>query len=318
MRSAVLAIVWENWRLTRLEAAFRLALGILGGAAVLIVSTAGSPNDPVKGTVAATALSVVILANFPIWQSIARLTGGRFLEGYRPGFPFHLLYPRPIPTAVLVGVPMAYDAVSSAILSLISAGLLGLVFGYAFPFLSLAVWISALHLAQAAAQWTTRNRIVQWVGASVAGGTFLGYVTFRGEGWPLLVRPSPVEYAAMLLVGLVSFGLTVAGVARQRRGDTQAAIPRTAASGFADSLVSLFRLRCPTSSAVRAQVWLDVKSSGVPLLTIGVAFAVVNLLVFAAGGPLAFMRPFAVMFSGFSLFALLLLGGNAIFIRLKH
>ena len=41
MRSPVFAMLWamlwENWRLTRVEVAWRLALGIVGGTAVLAV-----------------------------------------------------------------------------------------------------------------------------------------------------------------------------------------------------------------------------------------------------------------------------------------
>ena len=43
MRSPVFtmlwAMLWENWRLTRVEVAWRLALGIVGGTAVLAVSS---------------------------------------------------------------------------------------------------------------------------------------------------------------------------------------------------------------------------------------------------------------------------------------
>jgi hypothetical protein len=318
MRSPILAILWENWRLTRLEVACRLALGIIGGAAVLSAFAAVAPSDAAAGTAASTALNIVIMANFPIWQSIAKLTGGRFMEGYRPGFPFHLLYARPVPTAVLVGVPMAYDALSSAALFLASTAVLGVTFGYAFPLLSLGVWIWTLHLLQAAAQWTTRNRVVQWLGAGGACGLLLAYGVSFGERWPMGFELSPGGHAALVLIGLASFGLTVAGVARQRHGDARAAVPRKKASGFADSFVSLFGLPCPTSSPAYAQVWFDAKSSGLPLLTIGLAFALAIPLLFALGGPLAFVRPFAVMLAGVSVLAVLLLGGNAFGIRRKH
>ncbi len=44
MRSPIVAMLWENWRLTRVEVAWRLALGIVGGAAVLAVFAAVAPN----------------------------------------------------------------------------------------------------------------------------------------------------------------------------------------------------------------------------------------------------------------------------------
>ena len=66
----------------------------------------------------------------------------------------------------------------------------------------------------------------------------------------------------------------------------EAAITWTPGGGLWDRLVNLFRFPCPTSSATRAQVWLDLKSNGLPVLTIGVALAIVILLVSAVSGPI--------------------------------
>ena len=63
-------------------------------------------------------------------------------------------------------------------------------------------------------------------------------------------------------------------------------LPSAQRGGFWDWLVSLFRFPCPTSSATRAQVWLDLKSNGLPVLTIGVALAIVILLLCAVSGPI--------------------------------
>ena len=94
------------------------------------------------------------------------------------------------------------------------------------------------------------------------------------------------DYAVLALIGLVCFGVTVASVSRQRRGDAQAAITRTPGGGWRGWLVKLFRFPCPTSSATRAQVWLDLKSNGLPVLTIGVALAIVILLLWAVSSPI--------------------------------
>ena len=40
MRSPIVAMLWEIWRLTRVEAAWKLALGIVGGLAVLALCAA--------------------------------------------------------------------------------------------------------------------------------------------------------------------------------------------------------------------------------------------------------------------------------------
>src|SRR5687767_4971155 len=102
LRSPVSAMLWENWRLTRVEAAQRTALGIVAGSAALLLFDAG----------AKIAFWILLVIHAVFWLSIAKLNGGRFMDGYKPGFPLYLLYTRPVPTAVFVGVAMAYDAVS--------------------------------------------------------------------------------------------------------------------------------------------------------------------------------------------------------------
>ena len=147
--------------------------------------------------------------------------------------------------------------------------------------------------------------------------------------WPALFDFSLADYALLASIGVASFGLTVAGVARQRRGDARAAIPRTVEwRGFSDWLAGLFRFPCPTTSATRAQVWFDLKSSGLPVLAIGVALAIVIPLLFVVTTQIDvvlsgfYTRPatrgVAVVVAVFSLPAVLILGGNAFGIRARQ
>ena len=104
MQSPVVAILWENWRLTRVEAAWRLALGVLGVSAVLLVFGAVAPNflgerEAVRNVGGVIALFLLVFPNLINWLSTTQL------NGWQAGFPFHLLYTRPVRTAVLVGVP---------------------------------------------------------------------------------------------------------------------------------------------------------------------------------------------------------------------
>ena len=48
MRSPIVAMLWEIWRVTRVEAAWKLALGIVGGLAVLALCAAVAPADNAK------------------------------------------------------------------------------------------------------------------------------------------------------------------------------------------------------------------------------------------------------------------------------
>ena len=166
MQSSVVAMLWENWRLSRVEAANRLWFGILAAAAFLAVA-ATLPNEAAANATA-PALSILVIVHLPQWMSIAKLNGGRFLEGYRPGFPFHLLFARPVRTFVLVGVPMAYDAASGVAFYLASALLLRAVFGAQVPLLGIAAWIAAFRLMQTAVQWATRNRVIQFMASMAA------------------------------------------------------------------------------------------------------------------------------------------------------
>ena len=153
--------------------------------------------------------------------------------------------------------------------------------------------------------------------------------------WPTLFDFPRTDYAWIALIGLASFGVTVAGVTRQRRGDGWAEVPSAQRDGFWDRLVSLFRFPCPTSSATRAQIWLDLKSNGLPVVTIGVALAIVILLVSAVSGPIDaainadprvscpvaecfYARAMPVLFTPLSLLIVLVLAGNAFGIRRKQ
>ena len=127
MPSPVLALLWENWRLTRAEAAQRLVQAIVLTAAVL----AGFASYGTSATsMARVALALLVLTYMPVWLSVARLNGGRFMDGYRPGYPFYFLYTRPVRTFVLVGAPMAYNVAAAVALYIVSALVLRAIFDY--------------------------------------------------------------------------------------------------------------------------------------------------------------------------------------------
>ncbi|HVG55920.1 MAG TPA: hypothetical protein VM846_15885 [Vicinamibacterales bacterium] len=326
MRSPGAAMLWENWRLTRIEAFQRVVQGVVVPAVVLAGAAAFGPID--NGAVR-LALGLLVMTHMPLWLSVAKLNGGRFMDGYRPGYPFYFLYTRPIRTFALVGAPMAYLAASGMAAYLLSALVLRAIFGYPFPLLPLAALIAAYHVAQWAAQWGTSNKVVQFIGSAVGGLGFTLLGMYRTREWPARLDVQFVDYAVLAAVCVVSVGLAVAGVARQRRGEARSVTPRTVTrSGFSEWLAGLFRLPCPTLSATRAQIWFELKTSGLPVLVIGVAFAIVIPLLLAVTTRLdvalsAFFtepatRVVAVLAAMLSVPAVLLLGGNAFGIRARQ
>jgi hypothetical protein len=200
-----------------------------------------------------------------------------------------------------------------------------------------AAWIAALTVVLRAIAWSTRSIVVLTLGSVVtlfSGGSVVGS---RLDAFPNDVDYPLTDYAVMALIGVLCFGVTVASVARQRRGDAQAAITRTPGSGLRGWLIDQFRVPCPTSSATRAQVWLDLKSDGLPVLTIGVLLAIVILLLSALGNPIDaafadeirarlsctnadcfFARAWPVLLTPLSLFVVLGLARNAFGIRRKQ
>jgi hypothetical protein len=356
LRSPTAAMLWELWRLTRTEIAWKLALPIGGGLAAFALAAAFGPSgnparyQDVNDLVAAFALTLIVIPHVMGWLSIAKLNGGQ------PGFPFSLAFTRPVRTAVIVGLPMAYlTAVSSAIY-LVSATVLRVTSGDAFPLLPVTAWMAALTLIGLAASWSTRNRVLQLLVIMYAITKALGLAMERLTAveipntfdwpphlWPTLFDWPRTDYAWIALIGLASVGITVAMVARQRRGDALVTIswaPNHASRAESrDSvwgwLVSLLRLPCPTSSPTRAQLWYDLTANGLPVLAIGLVLAIVILLVAAVAGPVDaainanprvscpiaecfYVRTVPVLFTPFSLFIVLFLGGNAFGIRRRQ
>ncbi|MGH9238234.1 MAG: hypothetical protein ACRD3G_09370 [Vicinamibacterales bacterium] len=345
-RSPVIAILWETWRVTRVEAAWKLAFGIVGGLVALALGATVGPADEY----AALAMTLLVLPHGAPWLSLARLSGDR------PGFPLYLHYTRPVRTMVIVGAPMVYLTAMSWAIYLVSALLLRATSGYAFPLLPIGAWMAALTVVYAAGGWSTRNlgiSVLVWAVATLYAWTTAverltavelpGGYDWPPRLWPTLFDFPRTDYAWIALIVLASFFVTLVMVTRQRRGDELSAAPRalagvvswTAGDGWWVWLVGLFRVPCPTASATRAQVWLELKSSGLPVLTIGVALASVILLVSAVSGPVDaawnadpgvscpieecfWVRAMPPLFTPLSLFVMLCLGGNAFGIRRRQ
>jgi hypothetical protein len=311
LRSPIVAMLWEQWRLTRVEAAGRLGLGIVAASATLMLLEGGMT----------VAFGILLTVSAPFWLSLAKLNGGTLLGGYKPGFPFRLWFTRPVTTITMVGTAMAYDAVSCAVSYLVSAGLVGFAFGQPLPLFSVIVWIVTFHLSMTCVHWSTRSRVVPLVGSLVLGLVFFVIVMIKvGAETPLRFEFSPSGYRWMIGICLVSFGLTVAGVARQRRGGASTE-SRTRSAGFPEWLINLVRFPCPVSSATRAQAWFELKTSGLPVLTIGLAVATLIFLLFALSVPFAWFRPIALVASMISVWAVplaLFIGGNAFGVREMH
>lgn len=343
MLSPVVAMLWEQWRMTRGEIAWRLVLSIAAASAVLMLATLTS-SEIVRNMAAVLALVLLVVPQMLGWFSIAMLNRGQ------SGFPLYLLYTRPLRTAVIVGVPMAYLATMSAALYVVSALLLRMVFGHPFPLLSIAAFIAILNVAQLAANWFTRRFSLRmlanvavamvWSGLSIKRLTveeIPGPDVAPPATWPTVFDLAAADYVWIGAIGLALFGLTVRAVNRQRHGGGSTGSAAGPAVGFPDRLVSLFHFKCPTMSATRAQLWFDLRSTGLPLLTVGIPLALVNALLGVVSGPIDavitadyreyvgctiqecyWARPMSMLFAMVSIGAVTLLGSNAFGVRARQ
>jgi len=242
---------------------------------------------------------------------------------------------------------MLYQAAAAAALYVVAALVLRMTSPYPFPLLSVAAWIAGLTLSALAVNWSIRNVTLRTLGHAAVGVAWTGVAAsilsveeVPGPDWAppdqwATMFDRPLTYYVLIgALGLALFAVTVAAVARQRRGNWQTVSSWKPGDGFSDRLVSVFRLPCPTSSATRAQVWFELKSRGLPILTIGVALAIANPLLFAASDRFDaalfdgyrgyvtcrtdgcfYARFFAVMFATVSVLTVVAFGANAFGIR---
>lgn len=341
MRSPVVAMLWEHWRLTRTEAVWHAGVSITAASAVLALFASVATNDIARDVGARIALILAVLPHMVGWFSI------NMLNITRTGFPFHLLHTRPVRTATAVGVSMWYQAAAAAALYVVSALVLRLTSPYAFPLLPAAAWIAGVTVSSLAMQWSIRNVALRTLAHLTAGVALSGLPMFfltvddapgpnwaPPDQWATLFDAPLAFYVLIGAIGLASYGVTVRAVARQRRGGWHTVSSWKPGDGFSDRLVSLFRLPCPTSSATRAQVWFELKSRGLPILTIGFALAIANPVIFAVSDRFDaalydgyrgyvscrtdgcfYARFFAVMFATVSVLTVAAFGANAFGIR---
>jgi hypothetical protein len=279
MQLPLTAMTWELWRLSRRSLGLQLALAVMGGVLTLTVAEVYGQRE------LGATLALAILGGMCVVSS----AWARGLDN-RPGFPLYLGYARPVPTWVLAAVPMVYLALSSALVYLVPATVLRLLFGVPFPLVSVAALVIVVALVLAAIQWWTHRKTAQAIGsylfmaAAIVAYRTLHPVSLPGNdfppaSWGSMFALSAADYMTMGALGVIAVGLTVVGVARQRQGEDTFGWPTTQPDAGRGArvlgwLVDPWRGPCPTSSATRAQLWLETGWNAGEVLGSGLAVAV--------------------------------------------
>jgi hypothetical protein len=280
----VLAMLWEWWRMTRRQALFFGAIGLGAGWALI----ARSGVDP-RGAFAVwiLLLSLAPLAGLAVWS-----------KNPLAGYPLPLAFARPVSTWLLVAVPMAYLGLVCAATYAVPATILRVALGAPFPILPVAMLLAAAMMLFGACNWFTRNKVarlaasfglvmlmgpaLRWLGpwSGPTGGPFPPPLAVDS------VQLGVTGYVLLALAAAGAFVVTVRGVDRQRHGEgeprlggtTLAAPGGVAPKGFVeyfrDAADALVRIPCPTSSPLAAELWIETRARGVPVVAIGLVLAV--------------------------------------------
>lgn len=296
LRSPAAAIVWELWRLSRWELAGRIGLQSvwwLGAFAYL------GGNNPEADALSGVVLLMLIAGSFLSWPFT------NSFENRRKGFSFYLAFARPVSTSVLVLVPVAFLAVTTAAAYLVPASLLRAVFGIPFPLLSGASMLVLAATLGVSGYWSFRSPTAKAAGTVLAGFvwsvlvySFFGrhviynvFNTVPSEWLPGLVL-SPAQYGFVSLLSIGATALAIFSATRQRREDALFDF-RSEFFGQLKRRLGVVRLsnvlnwRCPVDSWARAQFWYEMRRGGcyVVLCTaaITIVITVLSLTFFNAG-----------------------------------
>ena len=276
------ALLWECWRLSRWFLAILIFVPTLLGTTILftwsVVPAAEHWPDLHKG---------------PTWAFLfavqAGMIGGSWAASAdaRRGFKLALGFARPIPTWVLVTVPMAYIGVSCAVTYLVPMLALRTAFDVPLPHFAIAPLVSTVGLLGVAFFWwtgdSTRQRVA-WAVLWILGWSWY-YKMLPPRTYDVVRSPeffsfSAAAYALMALVSLAAVGVTIVGVARQRRGDDRLMLalpaPKTAVAPAVPALAERIGVRCPVASPTRAQLWFEMSTAGRTVLKYGALAALVG------------------------------------------
>lgn len=335
----VLALAWHSWRLSRrwylivLLMTFGLSLTLLHAIPEEIKRRIPE-NTSYQEMVAVPAFMLTFFLS-----GVAGLLA--ITTGNKNGFPFNYEFRMPVGTFTLTAVPMVVIGLLSASLHALPLGLYRLLYDIPFPIVPAVVMLCGNVFILLGASWcaTGNNTRAVAITSGFAVITMLfAWIrpintlhTSRSAASPDLFNPeimalSGAEYLFMLLVMLTVLGLTVQAISARRGGETFGKRPANASApgnlrrasrpgfkegllGAADALFARLALPCPVRASWAAELWVEFRRHGFPvlLLSLAASFSVPLLyllgIVFGMPGAreMAGMTPLGLYFAGIGL-----------------
>jgi hypothetical protein len=326
MRHPALGLLWHSWRLSRRWYLLILAIALALHFTIMNLKPPGMEALPNIREHLAPG-SVVLASLLALFTTLLAIS-----LGGRAGFPMRFEFRLPVSTPMLVGVPMLVLGALCASLYLIPLLLSRLMYGLPMPLMAGAVLVGTVAVLMAAASWSAASspaRGVALILAVAAGTRLLTWIQpfhFRNgarTGEPVfdpdMISFSATQYALLALLVILLYGITVHSVGLQRQNErwhpglARNRIPaqgvRTVRGSLLDRASDLFSIPCPVSSPWSAELWLECRKLGVPMVLLGLLFALLmpvlpwadSLLGSRAARLMATAAPVVLFFTGIGL-----------------
>lgn len=332
------ALIWECWRLSRrwylwvLPAIVGVDVFFMSRAERLVENRSRVPLPQLTLVDAYELMAPsVLMINFTLaffTTMLAQAIGGR------AGFPLVFEYRLPIRTSTLVAVPMLVLATLCASLYFVPMLVCRLWYGVSFPLFDASLLVATLAVILLASSWSTTSaptrtattlfalfnslQLFAWMDPVTLGNLSRA----AGEAFQVprmnaeVVALHATDYALISAIVLAMFALTLVAIRQQRYGEAPLqgftgvwrATPREPSAQtttLSDRITDLLTLPCPTRSPWRAELWLELKRHGMPILLLGIVVALAVPLLYAVGisppaalDRLDYVFPGAVFFGG--------------------
>lgn len=319
MRHPAQGLVWHVWRLSRRWYLLMLAIALTLNLAIMNVAPAGIAQLPNRREFLASG-TVVLSMLVALFTTLVVIS-----LGGRAGFPMRFEYRLPVSTSLLVGAPMLVLAVLCASLCAIPLLLDWILYGLPMPWVAGATLAGTASILLSAASWSASTNAVRGaaLALAVAGGSQLlawmrpfhipnGSRAGERPFNPDMLSFSAEQYALLGLLILLLYGMTVRSVGLQRHSErwhfrsASSAQGSNTLAGLMDRASDLLRIPCPTSSPWQAELWVECKRLGVPMLLLALLLALLmpllpgvqSLLGTSSTRPLSTAAPILLFFTG--------------------
>lgn len=283
MRGPTQALIWSAFSLSWPSLLLQIA-GVISAA--FLLSLAIDPSVDSTGLIKAIDLTLIVGISFLYLTTINRRQNhGR--NSASLGFPYRLEFSHPVPTSTLTFVPLLYFCMLTQFALFVPGTIVNLLFlRVEISFLPISFLLFQFTIFPLMLAWWTQNGIASLVGWLATFALYwYGLLTpdlTRVEGTWSVETDSAANYVFPILSTAAMMIVTYFGVKQQRSGET---IFQFGEGRFANGEATVLRdlvpvpiAKCPTESALKAEIWKERQLHGESSAIFGGLVAAVSSL----------------------------------------